>query len=74
MMSTLMPIHHGKFPHQLSGGQLQRLLIARALLMDVEILVADELISMLDASTRIEILNYLAALCKRKGCRCFYYP
>jgi peptide/nickel transport system ATP-binding protein len=51
-----------KFPHQLSGGQLQRFLIARALLLDVKFLVADEIISMLDASTRVGVLNLLAEL------------
>jgi peptide/nickel transport system ATP-binding protein len=55
-----------KFPHQLSGGQLQRFLIARALLLDVRFLVADEIISMLDASTRIDVLNLLADL-KARG-------
>jgi len=54
-----------KYPHQLSGGQLQRFLIARALLLDVKFLVADEIISMLDASTRIDVLNLLAELKSR---------
>ncbi|MDD5622085.1 MAG: ABC transporter ATP-binding protein [Actinomycetota bacterium] len=54
-----------KFPHQLSGGQLQRFLIARALLLDIKFLVADEIISMLDASTRVDVLNLLAELKSR---------
>jgi ABC-type oligopeptide transport system ATPase subunit len=56
----------GKYPHQLSGGQQQRLLIARALLLEVKVLIADEIISMLDASTRVDVLNLLVNL-KRAG-------
>jgi peptide/nickel transport system ATP-binding protein len=55
-----------KYPHQLSGGQQQRLLIARALLLEVRLLIADEIISMLDASTRVDVLNLLVDL-KKKG-------
>jgi peptide/nickel transport system ATP-binding protein len=53
-----------KFPHMLSGGQQQRVVIARAMIMEPKFLVADEPVSMLDASVRVEILKLLSNLQK----------
>jgi len=52
----------GRYPHQLSGGQMQRLLIARSLIIRPNLLVADECTSMIDASTRVAVLNELLRL------------
>jgi len=56
-----------KHPHELSGGQLQRISIARALLVKPDLIVADEPVSMVDASTRVDILNIFLDLKQKLG-------
>lgn len=62
----------GRFPHQLSGGQRQRINVARALLLKPRILVADEPVSMVDASLRATILETLRSLQRDHGVSIIY--
>ncbi|AEA12783.1 ABC-type dipeptide/oligopeptide transport system, ATPase component [Thermoproteus uzoniensis 768-20] len=57
----------GKYPHQFSGGQLQRISIARALLIQPKVLLADEPVSMIDASLRVSVLNLLHEIREKMG-------
>lgn len=62
----------GRFPHQLSGGQRQRVMIARALLPKPRVILADEPVSMVDASLRATILESLRALNREFGISILY--
>ncbi|AKG38113.1 MAG: ABC transporter ATP-binding protein [Infirmifilum uzonense] len=61
-----------KYPHMLSGGQLQRVAIARALILRPSLVVADEPVSMLDASVRVEILTLMRELQEKRNISFIY--